>query len=268
VELSSRFAASGSSCALNCAMPLAPTEYYLEALCRLHQALLAEPIVQTYLTGTDIRNDGPTLQPSDEVILPFGVLSPMEFAHLFCIYNGSRVHRQAENMVSLDQAPVGLYFTIINNHVLQNQHKNKFGLILEDAQTPGLVIQYLFTEHFYLNERRTPRKLGTFSFALCAITAHLAGLKHIDLIAAGGEGFEKRHIGYMFWPTLGFDGPIDPEETANAAHLHGCKTVQEVLLVDAKWWEDNGSQRRMRFDLVPQSKSWLKLIHYARSKLS
>jgi hypothetical protein len=44
--------------------------------------------------------------------------------------------------------------------------------------------------------------------------------------------------------------------------------VQDVLDVDAAWWEQNGSQRRMTFDLAADSRSWRKLLPYIFSKMS
>ena len=61
----------------------------------------------------------------------------------------------------------------------------------------------LHIDHFFLNALHTPPGLGTFAFALCAITAHLHGLAHVPLVAAGGAGFDPRHIGYRVWPRLG-----------------------------------------------------------------
>lgn len=48
----------------------------------------------------------------------------------------------------------------------------------------------------------------------------------------------------------------------------GCQTVQDVLDVDAAWWEQNGSQRRMTFDLAAESRSWRELLPYALSKMA
>jgi len=94
-------------------MQLEPTAFYRTHLAGLHQQLLASPIVRTYLTGTGIRLDGIDLMPTGHFALPFGTFSTVEFAHLFSIFDGSRVHQQAEKTPSLDEAPPGLYFTII-----------------------------------------------------------------------------------------------------------------------------------------------------------
>lgn len=83
----------------------------------------------------------------------------------------SRVHEQAEKRPSLDDAPPGLYFTVVNNKVIQNPHKNRSGLFVEEAGSTDLFIEGLHVDHFFLNEHKTPPSLGTFAFALCAITA-------------------------------------------------------------------------------------------------
>lgn len=124
-------------------------------------------------------------------------------------------------------------------------------------------------DHFFLNKNVTPPKLGTIAFALCAITAHIAGLKTIELIAAGGKGFNKRHVGYKFWPKLGFDAALLPGEIEGFAHLQGCETVQDVCRRDIQWWETNGSQRLMTFDLRPApGTAWEKLVLYTTEKIS
>ena len=110
--------------------------------------------------------------------------------------------------------------------------------------------------------------MGTVAFALCAITAHLAGLSHVSLVAAGGSGFVNHHIGYKVWPKLGFNAPLLPNEVAQAPHLAHCQSVQDVLSTDADWWDQNGSQRIMMFDLSAFSASWEKLLPYVGRKLS
>lgn len=249
-------------------MPLEPTDYYRTHLATLHQHLLDHSVTKAYLTGTGIRFDGADLAPADLFALPFGELSTLEFAHLFSVFDGSRVHEQAEKRPSLDDAPPGLYFTVVNNKVIQNPHKNRSGLFVEEAGSTDLFIEGLHIDHFFLNEHKTPPSLGTFAFALCAITAHLAGLGHISLIAAGGRGFSPRHIGFKVWPKLGFDAELLPGETDEAPHLQACQTVQHVLTADPAWWDEHGSQRRMTFDLAADSVSWRKLVPYASEKVS
>lgn len=248
-------------------MRLQPTAYYHSHLATLHQQLMVHTVTQTYLSGTAIRYDGTILLPSDRFDLSFCELSTLEFAHLFSIFDGSRVHRQATRHPGADEAPPGLYFTIINNRVIQSPFKNKLGLFSQDTGTTDLFIKGLHIDHYCLDRHQIPRWLGTIAFALCAITAHLAGLGHISLIAAGGRGFSKRYIGYRVWPKLGFDARLLSLETAAVPHLHGCKTVQDVLTVDPVWWDIHGSQRLMTFELGACSASWQKLLAYIQAKV-
>lgn len=249
-------------------MPLDLTSFYRTHLAELHQRLLDSPVTREYLTGTDIRFDGVNLNPEDRYELPIGTFSILEFAHLFSIFDGSRVHQQVERAFSPDEAPPGLYFTTINPHLIQHPSKNRLGLYADPDGGTDLFIDGLHVDQYFLNERNTPPMLGTVAFALCAITAHLAGLSHVSLVAAGGRGFGARHIGYKVWPKLGFDAPLEPDEAAEAPHLARCTTVQDVLATDATWWDHYGSQRLMTFDLTAGSISWQKLLLYAGRKLS
>jgi hypothetical protein len=248
-------------------VPLTPTAFYAEHLAQLHGRLLEHRIAKAYLSGAGIRLDGEDLGLDDRFDLPFGTLSTLEFAHLFCVFDGSRVHRQAEKHPSRDDAPPGLYFTVINTKIIRNQHKNRAGLISEAVGSTELFIEALHVDHFFLNEQNTPHSLGTLAFTLCAITAHLAGLAHISLVAAGGAGFNPRHVGYKVWPKLGFDAALLPGETQDATGLQGCQTVQDVLAIDGQWWDAHGSQRLMAFDLAAGSRSWQKLVPYACEKV-
>ena len=248
-------------------MPLAPSEFYLAYLSDLHQLLLASPIVRTHLNGTAIRLDGKNLTLEDFLEFPFGTLSTLEFAHLFSVFDGSRVHQQYAYQPQQDTPP-GIYFTVINHHVLQSPYKNRLGIYSQSCGKADLYIDSLHIGHYFLKQHQTPPMLGTVAFALCAITAHLLGLSCVSLTAAGGVGFEARYIGYKVWPKLGFDAAIEPEEIACFPHLANCCTVQQVLAIDDYWWERYGSQRLMTFDLSAHSASWLKLLRYLHRKLA
>ena len=160
------------------------TSYYQQHLEDLHHRLLGHAVVQSYLTGTGDRFDGAELPAAGRFELPFGVISTLEFAHLFKVFDGSRVHQQAEKKPSHDDAPPGMYFTVINNRLIQSQHKNRAGLVTEEIGTTDLYIDSLHIDHFFLNERNTPRSLDAFAFALTAITAHRLGrgLAHVSLV--------------------------------------------------------------------------------------
>lgn len=229
--------------------------FYDAQLESAHLQVLVHPLTQNYLRGDNFRLDG--LNAEGLVVeLPFGVLNSRDFAHLFGIYEGSRVHRQREEPSVL--APEGMYFTVVNGKLLK--HKNKIGLIATDGERQGL---FLFVDHFFLQGKAAPPLLGTISTLLCAIQAHLCGLEFIELIAAGGVGFNPKHFGYKFWPKVGFDAPLLPDEMAVVG---GAETVLDVVDADPHWWEANGSQRLMRFDLAAGSRSWTKLLSYVVEK--
>ncbi|WP_205191422.1 hypothetical protein [Burkholderia sp. LMG 13014] len=156
-------------------MQLEPTIVYRTHLAERHRLLLTSRVVRTYLTGTGIRLDGVDLAPADRFELLFGTFSTVEFAHLFSIFDSSRVHQQAEKSPSLDEAPPGLYFTIINPQLIESQHKNRLGMFQPADAAIDLFIENMHID-YYLNELQAPPTLGTLTFPLCAITAHLAGM--------------------------------------------------------------------------------------------
>lgn len=239
---------------------LIQTEYYNATLKAFHLQLLAHPIAQEHLSGQHFRLDG---SDADGLVvaLPFGELQAHELAQLFAIYDGSRVHQQREEPKF---APPGIYFTTVNDKLLQ--YKNKIGIVLDEGEGAGLHMPFLFIDQFFFKAKTSPKLLGTISFSLCAIAAHCCGLGFIDLIAAGGAGYHAKHIGYSYWPKVGFDAPLLPSEIEQLKHVPYATTVLDVIAADPQWWVANGSQRLMRFDLSPGSRSWSKLLSYAQEK--
>lgn len=122
-------------------MPLQQTPFYRSHLADLHQVLLAHEITRSYLTGTRVRFDGVELGPTNSFDFAFGTLSTLEFVHLFSVFDGSRVHGQAERRPGRDDAPPGMYFTVINAKVIQAGHKNRSGIFSEETGTVGLFIE-------------------------------------------------------------------------------------------------------------------------------
>ncbi|MVF24982.1 hypothetical protein EVC37_25815 [Methylocaldum sp. BRCS4] len=239
-------------------------DFYDNKLRFVHEYLESTELARTFLSGDGIRLDGDELQPYDIIELPKVEMLVSEFAQLFCVFNNSRVHKQGSNEVSADGAPPGLYFTVINTHVIQNQHKNRIGLVRE-GESEEIFIDELFLDHFFLHNR-TPPLLGTLAFALCAMTAHNAGIQAIELIGAGDAKTPGKFIGFKVWPKLGFDAPVALEELVEAPLLQDCETIQQIIARDPAWWDSNGSQRLMRFDLTPDSASWSKLLSYVCEK--
>lgn len=244
-------------------------DYYQAALAKVHAQLLDHATTKEFLSCERVRFNGSKLEASALYAFedPLNTsLSGLAFAHLFSVFNGSRVVMQPENTVGPDEAPPGLYFTVINNSLIKSGHKNKFGLILNGTNAELFVVD-LFIDHFFLNEHKTAPGLGTIAFALCAINAHSIGLKNISLIAAGGVGFDQKHVGYDVWPKFGFDAKLlDEDGVHSVQELQHCDTVQELIAINPGWWTQNGSQRLMVFDLAPDSISWRKLLSYLHAK--
>lgn len=180
------------------------------------------------------------------------------------MFNGSRVHQQAEHKLGLDEAPPGIYYTVINPRLIQAPFKNKLGLYTETPALGGARVYGLHIDHYYLSMHSAPPYLGRLAFGLSAITAYLSGLVKISLMAAGGIGHSPRYIGYRFWPKLGFDALLHAGETKGQLRLTACATVQDVIALDEAWWIRAGTQRLMAFDLAPHSASWRKLVPYLR----
>jgi hypothetical protein len=247
---------------------LEATPFYRDRLAPLHRELLDHELVHTHLCVNNVRFDGNQIRPEDKLNLGFNTLTGLEFAHLFSVFNGSRVHQQFERSIGLDESPVGAYYTVINTRVLQNQHKNKLGIV-EVGDETTLVIRGLYVDRFFLHneEARSPASLGTVATCLSLITAHLVGLDQVSLIAAGSAVSKRKLIGYKFWPKLGFDADLAPNETAGAEHLADCRTVQDVLAKDPKWWDAHGSQRVMSFPLRAGSTNWDKMMAYTQQRL-
>jgi hypothetical protein len=175
---------------LSAHLGLETTAFYRDRLAPLHQELLDHELVHSHLCVDNVRFDGTDIQPQDNLNLGFSQLTGLEFAHLFSVFNGSRVHRQMQRSIGLDDSPVGAYYTVVNTRVLQNQHKNKIGIVeLGDETT--LVIRGLYVDHFFLHneDARAPAGLGSIATCLSLITAHLAGLNQVSLIAGG-----QRHV--------------------------------------------------------------------------
>ncbi|WP_268603931.1 hypothetical protein, partial [Escherichia coli] len=138
---------------------------------------------------------------------------------------------------SSDGAPPGLYFTIVNHRVLESRHKNRLGIYRRALPAVGDIGSAMHIDHYHLKTRHTPATLGAQAFTLCAITAHLAGMDRITLVAADGQAGMQRYVGARVWPKFGFDAPLQDDETAGAGHLAGCSTVQDVMARDETWWD-------------------------------
>ncbi|UIF88797.1 hypothetical protein [Cupriavidus sp. UYPR2.512] len=260
-------------------MALPTTPFFESDLRAVYEVLCASSMAQEFLSGA-FRWDGVEVEEGDLLSLDGRELESREMAQLMMIFNGSRVHEQAERGHGPDDRPPGTYYTTINPVVVHEGHKNRVGIYLEE-DGPSLYIEdaandegpgdgdpvaaAVHVDHFYL-KKGAPDGLGTIAFALCAMMAHRMGYRHISLIAGGGVGHDPKMIGFKFWPKVGFDAELEPGETQAAPHLALCRTVQDVVGLDQAWWERCGSQRLMEFDLAAESPSWRKLLDYLHGK--
>ncbi len=223
--------------------------------------------VALLLQGEDVRMKEGTSIP--EIEMGGQILSNRQMAHLFLLCNGSRIWRD-EQEESNDETLAGFYINSVHAQV-ELPHAVRVGLYHFDdsaqGQWDGVFIDSVFWRP------TAPKYLGTVSFALLAIQAYALGLTEIRLLAGGGAAkfanhWTSRMQGYFVWPKLGFDAPIDAQEVTGVTHLQNCRSVQEVLAIDANWWRDNGGNGRMMlFDLSAGSKSWLILLDYLKMKL-
>lgn len=241
--------------------------FYLNRLKELHDRLLSHSLVQNHLSGERIKVDGIWLDDEWRIDLNIGNLDVLQFAHIFTVFNGSRVHIQAQTR-ALNGVPPGDYATVINTKVIEHGAKNRTGISKNVSGGDDLFIQSLYIDRYFIHEK-APATLGTLAFGLCAINVFLLDVEEVTLIAAGGRhhGFDKKHIGYYFWPLVGFDAPLIDGECDHVEELKGSKLVSQVMKINPVWWKEYGSQRLMTFDLAPESSSWQTLISYLDSKL-
>ncbi len=256
-------------------MPLQTTVFFEQVLRKPYEHLLQTQIAKDLLSG-NFRLHGTQLNAGDTVVFDGAQLDSGEVARLLMAFDGTRIHQQNQHDVGEDDAPPGIYFTATNAEVIHEGHKNRVGIYQETAADRSLFLdaidegnlefdRALHVDHFFLRDQ-APELLGTIAFALCAMTAHQMSYAKISLIAGGGRGYDPNMIGYLFWPKLGFDAPIEDGEVEDAPLLANCETVQEIVAIDPQWWRGNGSQRWMEFDLAPRSESWEKLLDYLREK--
>ena len=264
-------------------MPLPTTVFFEQTLRAVYDALCASPQAALHLNGV-FRFQGQELDETSTFQLDDVVMTSREAAQLLMVFDGSRVSEQEQHDFGLDEAPPGTYFTIINREVIREGHKNRIGIYVEegdgaslylgDDTDPALPVEPLedaeparavHVDHFFLR-RQAPDYLGTVTFALCAMVAHRLGLTHISLVAGGGRGHNANMIGYFFWPKLGFDAPLEPQEIGARPEFSACVSVQDLLAIDEQWWHENGEQRWMEFDLAAHSPAWTKLLDYLREK--
>jgi len=138
--------------------------------------------------------------------------------------------------------------------------------VYQDVRGAGVRIDAVYLKSIMLRDD-APERLCTVAFALQACTAFQLGFAEVTGYAAGkaqgdAEPDEDDLVGYQVWPKFGFDAPVQPVDFKGDHRFVRCQSVQDIMALDAAWWEANGSAREMRFDLAPNSRSWEVLVHY------
>jgi hypothetical protein len=114
---------------------------------------------------------------------------------------------------------------------------------------------YIWNYHF---EKRhdAPPGVGLLSFRTQVKGARRLGVQRIELWAAG-DFKDRSYNGYYTWARFGFDAPLTQEEKRRLSALSqfvGAQTVNDLMKCGGRqWWRDNGSARKMRFDLNEDS---------------
>jgi hypothetical protein len=183
-------------------MPLRKSPFYMRILSPLREAVCKHAVALEHLSGEGIKLNHIPVELNTVIDLGFAQLSGLEFSHLFSAFNGSRVLGTITETTSPDGAPPGRYFMVIRPSLIQG--KNRSGIFEEESGSAGMYLSSLYMEHFFLLER-APKLLGTIALYLSATVAYGIGLRHIELLAAGGRGTRGGSIGYKVWPKLGFD---------------------------------------------------------------
>lgn len=239
--------------------------FYRSKLDSLESALDANPSRQAYFSLQGLTLDGNPLLPATEVRVAATQMDATTFVYLFSVFNGSACFSEETDQIGHDGAPPGSYIRVSNSHVIGQGHDNRIGLYLDRGRT-DLAINALHIDHIFLAPQARGASLGAIMFSLCAIAAFSVGVDRISLLAAGGRGFNSIYYGYKMWPRYGFDAPLNEQERS-VPKFSKCHSVQDLRAVDAAWWEQNGNQREMEFDLRPHSRSWKIMLAYMSNKV-
>ncbi|QDD65575.1 hypothetical protein EJD96_16120 [Herbaspirillum seropedicae] len=230
--------------------------------------------VSSFFSGDGLTLNGTQVQPIDIVPLRRNfTLDVQALSHLFLLLNDSSVVVVERTKTGVDGSPPGVYLES-NHPFIEKGHVNCVGIYENDNH--GLFVDGVYIDHVFFDKKAggAPDKLGTVGFFLLAYMAYETDLEEITLLAGGGapkhaaDWAIPNMVGYKVWPKFGFNAPLEPDEVKNAPHLSSCKTVWDVIRIDAAWWEDtDGNGRVMRFDLSPFSKSWRVLLSYIKHAL-
>lgn len=206
------------------------------------------------------RLDGLTIKQANGATLR---LNEAETGRLFMIPDGSIVW--ALFVRNRDDVPAGLEVMANNPFMAEDEHSSV--IAYQDDEGRSLRLDALFIRRLIL-AADAPERLATVAFGLMAITAYRLGFSHITLFAAGNGPVRTDNadalVGFAVWPKFGFDAVLDPAElnAAPSDMLRSCRTVQDVMSANPRWWITHGRGRDMRFDLTPHSRSWSILLNY------
>lgn len=234
--------------------------FYRSTLDTLEKRLEAHPSWQTYFSVQGLKLDGNDLDRTTEIRLANTSMDATTFTYLFSVFNGSQCFSEETDQVGCDGAPPGSYIRVSNPAVIGAGHDNRTGLYHDQGRT-DLTINGLHIDHIFLAQQVRGASLGAIMFGLCAVAAFSLGVDRITLLAAGGHGFKQIYYGYKIWPRYGFDAPLNEQERT-IPQFSNCRTVQDLRLINENWWEQNGNQREMEFDLRPHSRSWQIMLAY------
>lgn len=109
--------------------------------------------------------------------------------------------------------------------------------------------------------------IGTKVFA--AQVHHLTNLGFNNIHAVAARNDAKGEIGYKVWPKMGYNGEFSAKEKKilPKQYRHADSILHLYSMPGGRdWWEKNGWERRMSFDLSPGSESHKTFQEYLQRK--
>jgi SPP1 gp7 family putative phage head morphogenesis protein len=125
----------------------------------------------------------------------------------------------------------------------------------------------LFVDNQYFRKRSDRPGVGRDSFVRQVLNAQRLGIKYIKTHAAGHRHHPSFN-GYYTWPRLGYNARLTPEERAALPReFRRARDLNDLFeMGGADWWKEYGTERDMRFDLDPDSRSFKLLRLYLEYK--
>jgi hypothetical protein len=189
--------------------------------------------------------------------------------------NGATV----ETVGSLFGAPDGSGVTLSSNF---NREVKDFGLYVSIYGDNFMAERRLYrdgkgalvcvNDQFMVTKQQQGSGLGAKMFSSQVDMLAKAGVSRIDTSASRYSGTDQDVlVGYKVWPKLGYDGPLAKTTiTKLPPALKSARTVQQLYSTPAgkAWWEKNGNDIDLSFDLKPNSNSRKVLNAYLARKRS